>query len=241
MRIGLLAALALLPHASVGHAQAADGWYTMNTVAERCIRAEEGPAGVIRSMMALGGRYSVEEETDQRSGQITKVRITLPDLGRDVIFFRGDHRCQAALDAILSVRRAQQQQIEERYRIDPAPPNTGGGPQQGSVSPAGRTTLTQGEIRGLADQISECWNVDRGMLGLDPIVVELRVQLDSQGVVRNVVPNGAPPSDPRARSIYEAARRALMSPQCNPLRVPPSRYGTIMASVFRFNQRGLIR
>ncbi len=79
------------------------------------------------------------------------------------------------------------------------------------------------------------------MLGLDQIVVELRVVLDGQGTVRNVVPAAGLPGDARARSVYESARRALMSPQCNPLRIPPNKYQTVMASVFRFNPRGLVR
>lgn len=149
---------------------------------------------------------------------------------------RPQDRSQSVLNTLERLRTTQQQD-----RPPTARPNPSGSPQQGGGSPTGTAALTQGEIRGIADQISECWNVDRGMLGLDTIVVELRVQLDSQGVVRNVVPNGSAPADPRARSVYELARRALMSPQCNPLRVPPSKYQTVMASIFRFNPRGLVR
>ncbi|MBX6376448.1 MAG: hypothetical protein IRZ13_19760, partial [Acetobacteraceae bacterium] len=115
------------------------------------------------------------------------------------------------------------------------PPRAGGG------APTGAAELTAGEIRGLAEQISECWNVDPGMVGLAEIVVELKVQLDAQGNVRNVLPATAIPSDPRARSVYESARRALLSPQCNPLRVPPGKLQTVMASTFRFSPRGLVR
>lgn len=149
---------------------------------------------------------------------------------------RPQERSTSVQNTLERLRNTQQQD-----RAPTARPNPSGAPQQGGGSPTGTAALTQGEIRGLADQIAECWNVDRGMLGLDTIVVELRVQLDGQGVVRNVVPNGSPPSDPRARSVYESARRALMSPQCNPLRVPPSKYSTVMSSIFRFNPRGLVR
>ena len=149
---------------------------------------------------------------------------------------RPQERSQSVLNTLERLRTAQQQDRPPTARAAPS-----GQPQQGGGAPSGTAALTQGEIRGLADQISECWNVDRGMLGLESIVVELRVVLDRQGMVRNVVPNGAPPSDPRARSVYESARRALMSPQCNPLRVPPSKYQSVMASVFRFNPRGLVR
>ena len=149
---------------------------------------------------------------------------------------RPQERSTSVQNTLERLRTAQQQD-----RPPTARPNPSGSPQQGGGSPTGTAALTQGEIRGLAEQISECWRVDPGMLGLDQIVVELRVQLDSQGVVRNVAPAAGLPGDPRARSVYESARRALMSPQCNPLRVPPGKYQSVMASIFRFNPRGLVR
>jgi hypothetical protein len=103
------------------------------------------------------------------------------------------------------------------------------------------TSLTQAEVRSLRDQFSECWNVDAGMLGLQEIVVEMRVQLDGQGNVRNMMPAGNMPNDPRVRSVFESARRALLSPACNPLRLPPEKYEAVMQSIFRFSPRGLIQ
>jgi hypothetical protein len=38
----------------------------------------------------------------------------------------------------------------------------------------------------LAEQITECWTIDQGLLGTDNTVVELRAQLDSQGNIRNI-------------------------------------------------------
>ncbi|MBY0334708.1 MAG: hypothetical protein K2X49_28990, partial [Acetobacteraceae bacterium] len=149
---------------------------------------------------------------------------------------RPQERSPSVLNTLERLRQ-QQQERPPTARANPAP----GAPRQGGGTPAGAATLTAGEIRGLADQISECWSVDRGMLGLEQIVVELRVQLDGQGVVRNVVPATGVPADPRARAVYESARRALMSPQCNPLKVPAAKMQTIIASTFRFNPRGLVR
>ncbi len=134
------------------------------------------------------------------------------------------------------LRNAQQQE-----RAPTARPNPSGAPRQGGGSPTGTAALTQGEIRGLADQVAECWNVDAGMLGLQEITVELRVQLDGQGNVRNVVPAGNAPTDPRVRAVFESAKRALLSPSCNPLKVPADKLQTVMASTFRFSPRGLVR
>jgi len=139
-----------------------------------------------------------------------------------------------------TLERLRQQAAQQPPTARPNP--QAGRPAAGGGSPTGTAPLTQGEIRGLAEQVGECWSVDGGMLNLAEIVVELRVQLDSQGNVRNVVPGDrGVPSDPRARAVFESARRALLSPQCNPLRVPADKHATVMASTFRFNPRGLVR
>jgi hypothetical protein len=148
---------------------------------------------------------------------------------------RPQDRSQSVLNTL---ERLRQTQAQDR------PPTTrpsAGAPQRGGGAPTGTAQLTAGEIRGLAEQISECWSVDAGAPDIARIVVELRVQLDGQGNVRNVVPASGIPSDPRARAVYESARRALLAPQCNPLKVPANKLDTLMASTFRFNPRGLVR
>jgi hypothetical protein len=114
-----------------------------------------------------------------------------------------------------------------------------GSPQQGGGTPTGTAALSAGEKAGLADKISECWSVDGGGLGVRDVVVSLRVEVDAGGVVRNVRSDGPPPSDPRARSVYEAARRALLDPKCNPLPLPRERLAALRDTVFRFNPRDL--
>jgi hypothetical protein len=109
-------------------------------------------------------------------------------------------------------------------------------------SPSVAARLTQAEARALSEQIGACWRVDAGILGLQDIAVELRVQLDGQGNVRNIVPGDrGVPNDPRSLAVYESARLALLSPQCNPLRVPPDKHRAVMESIFRFNPRGLVQ
>ena len=133
--------------------------------------------------------------------------------------------------------RRQQQQQQEPPRARPNPPQ--GAPQAGGGAPTGTAALSAGERTGLADKIGECWKVDAGALGLREIVVELRVDVDAGGVVRNVRPNGTAPSDPRARMVYEAARRALLDAACNPLPLPRERLAALRDTVFRFSPRDL--
>jgi len=148
---------------------------------------------------------------------------------------RPQERSASVLNTLERLR--QQQQAEApRARPNPAQQAAAGG-----GAPTGTAALTAGEIRGLADQIGECWNVDAGAPNLADIVVELKVRLDGQGNVRNVLPAGSVPSEPRARAVYEAARRALLAPQCNPLKVPATKLAALEVSTFRFSPKGLVR
>ncbi|MCW8088502.1 cell envelope integrity protein TolA, partial [Sabulicella glaciei] len=144
-------------------------------------------------------------------------------------------RSQSVLNTLERLQAAQRQTQPPTARPNPAP----GAPQQGGGVPQGTANLTASERAGLADKISECWSVDAGAPGLNQISVELRVEVDAGGVVRVVRPNGSPPSEPRARMVYEAARRALLDPRCNPLPLPRERLAALRDAVFRFRPSDL--
>jgi hypothetical protein len=148
---------------------------------------------------------------------------------------RPQERSRSVLNTLENLRSAQRQ--TEAPRARPSPQS--GAPQQGGGTPTGTASLSSGEKAGLAEKISECWSVDGGGVGVREVIVELRVVVDAGGVVRNVTSNGAVPSDPRARSVYEAARRALLDPRCNPLPLPRERLAALRDTVFRFNPRDL--
>ncbi len=139
------------------------------------------------------------------------------------------------LNTLERLRAQQQQPAPPTGRPNPAPPS----PSPGGGVPQGTANLTASERAGLADTISECWSVDAGAPGLNQIVVELRVEVDAAGTVRVVRPVGAMPSDPRARMVFEAARRALLDPRCNPLPLPPQRLALLRDAVFRFRPADL--
>ncbi|MBR0655281.1 hypothetical protein GXW79_09320, partial [Roseomonas arctica] len=149
---------------------------------------------------------------------------------------RPQERSSSVLNTLDRLRTTQQQTEPPRAR-----PNPQSAPVAGGGAPTGNSTLTAGEIRAIAEQVSECWSVDAGMVGLSSIVVELRVQVDGQGVIRNAIAaSGSPPSDPRARAVFEQARRALTDTRCASLRIPRDKIAEVQASVFRFNPRGLV-
>jgi hypothetical protein len=165
-------------------------------------------------------------ETNQRpgSGQTPPVQ-------------RPAERSNSVQNTLDRLRAQQAQNQPPRSRVNPA----AGAPSAGGGAPTGAAALTSGEIRGVADKISECWSVDAGAPNLETIVVELRVEADAAGVVRVVRPAGSVPTEPRARAVFEAARRALMDPKCSPLPFPRDKLAAINNAIFRFNPRGLTR
>jgi hypothetical protein len=132
--------------------------------------------------------------------------------------------------------------LQQQQNQPPRPAQPQGGAPRAAGAPGGTAAtpgLTRGEIDGLSNKISECWAVDAGMLGLADITVEMRVRLRPDGSVVQVIP--ARQYTGREQIVAEQARRALLSPQCNPLPIPREKIGTVEASVFRFSPRGLVR
>jgi len=150
---------------------------------------------------------------------------------------RPAERSNSVQNTLDRLRAAQQQSAPPQGR----PSTAAGRPAAGGGSPTGNAQLSQGEIRGVADKISECWSVDAGMQGLDQMVVELQVVVDDGGVIRSVRSPRGVPTEPRARALYDMSRRALLDPKCNPLPVPSEKLQAIRTSIFRFSPRGLIR
>ncbi|UPG71887.1 hypothetical protein MVG78_15280 [Roseomonas gilardii subsp. gilardii] len=158
-----------------------------------------------------------------------------PGTGRTPPARNTDERSQSVLSTLEKLRAMQAQNEAPKSRANPAP----SGSTQAGGAPTGTAALSSGEKTALANTISECWSVDGGALNIRSVIVEMRVDVDGSGTVRNVRPNGSVPSDPQARSVYEAARRALLNPQCNPLPLPKDRLEALRNTVFRFNPRDL--
>ncbi|APT57502.1 hypothetical protein RGI145_10735 [Roseomonas gilardii] len=158
-----------------------------------------------------------------------------PGTGRTPPAKNTDERSQSVLSTLEKLRAMQAQNEAPKSRANPAP----SGSTQAGGAPTGTAALSSGEKTALANTISECWSVDGGALNIRSVIVEMRVEVDAGGTVRNVRPNGGVPADPQARSVYEAARRALLNPQCNPLPLPKDRLEALRNTVFRFNPRDL--
>lgn len=87
-------------------------------------------------------------------------------------------------------------------------------------------TLSQSEIGGVVEQIARCWNVPSGARGASDLKIEIAVEINSDGTVRDarIVDTARYGSDDVFRAAAESARRAVLNPQCSPLRLPPDKY-----------------
>ncbi|MBO1075421.1 energy transducer TonB [Roseomonas marmotae] len=150
---------------------------------------------------------------------------------------RPAERSNSVQNTLERLRAAQAQQEPPRARASTA----AGRPASGGGSPTGNALLSQGEMRGVAERVSECWSVDAGMMGIDQMVVELRIDVDAGGTVRNVRAANGVPTDPRGRALFDMSRRALLDPKCNPLPVSREKIPALNNTIFRFNPKGFIR
>jgi len=224
IKIAAIAAIAALG-GSLAAAQTEDHAHTRTLAEAHRICSEQGQSSsacteASRAVRATFRARSLKEGAAMSAAEAEKPR---PQEGG-----------QSVLNTLERLRAAQQQQQAPTAR-----PNSAGAPAQGGSTQQGAGNLTAAERTGLADRIGECWSIDAGASGVQNIVVELRVEVDAGGTVRAVRPNGAIPTEPRARSVYEAARRALLNPRCNPLPLPPARLAALRDVVFLFNPRDL--
>lgn len=194
-----------------------------------------------------------------RGADTSSYRITYTVLREESLFHNGAHRnvfvvARSAEGQFNNISRVQDvyridrqtllplsyQQIIERGVGDPqAAWNARLSSGQPAATPA-HNALTDMELGTIARHIQTCWSVALPA-ALQDIVVELRVETDSAGNVRGVRPNGDMPAEPRARAVYESARRALLSPSCSPIPVARERLHLLGNVVLRFSPRGLER
>ena len=88
-------------------------------------------------------------------------------------------------------------------------------------------------------QIEQCWSLPAGARDAENIIVVIRAVVNPDGRVRTakIVDSGRLAQDPFYRSMAESARRAVLNPRCQPLRLPLEKYSEWRVTVFRFNPK----
>jgi hypothetical protein len=88
--------------------------------------------------------------------------------------------------------------------------------------------------------VAQCWNVPAGARDAKDLVIEIRVVVDPDGIVRQatIVDQARLLSDPPFRAAAESARRAFFNPLCKPLHLPPDKYAIWKELVVDFSLKG---
>ncbi|MDH5410434.1 MAG: hypothetical protein OEY16_03520 [Alphaproteobacteria bacterium] len=88
------------------------------------------------------------------------------------------------------------------------------------------TRLTVSEVDAVKNQFIKCWNVPVGARNPEELVVEIKIWVDRDRMVRKaqIIDSSRMASDRFFRAMAESARRAVLHKNCNPLKLPPDKY-----------------
>lgn len=97
--------------------------------------------------------------------------------------------------------------------------------------------LNSSELDAVRAQVMGCWLEPTGLREGDPMVVEIRVEVNEDRTVRSakVVDTARMRTDSFYRTLAESAVRAMYNPRCSPLKLPPDKYSTWRSITFRFS------
>lgn len=99
--------------------------------------------------------------------------------------------------------------------------------------------LSISELDALKRQLSQCWSPPAGMKDAETMVVDLKVSLLPDGTVSevNIVDMSRYQSDNQFKPAADAARRAVLNPACNPLKIPADKYEQLKSFTLKFDPR----
>lgn len=109
------------------------------------------------------------------------------------------------------------------------------------TAPVTSDVLALSEMDALKYQLAQCWNVPTGAMDAENLIVDIRVQVGPDRVVRaaEIVDQGRYNSDTFFRAAADSARRAMFNPRCTPLALPPDKYDLWKDILIRFNPKDM--
>ena len=92
------------------------------------------------------------------------------------------------------------------------------------------------------DTVTPCWNVPAGAKNAANLAVLIRLDMRPDGTVNqaSIEDQARYMSDQFYRTAAEAARRAVLNPRCNPIKLPPEKYEFWRDIVINFDPRDLL-
>lgn len=103
-------------------------------------------------------------------------------------------------------------------------------------------SLSVSEMDAIRRQVSNCWLVPAGAKDAGALIVEIDVVMNPDRTVRSatVVDRARMAADPFFRAAAESALRALRSPTCTPLKLPPEKYETWNRFTITFDPKDML-
>jgi hypothetical protein len=125
----------------------------------------------------------------------------------------------------------------------PSPPAPPAPPQQQATLSNPNYKLSSSDEDKVRRTIEPCWNIDPGMKNYGSLQVELKLTLNPDGSVRDVVIQdmGRYAQDSSFRAAADSARRALTNPRCNKLPLPLDQYTNWQTTYLRFDPKDILR
>lgn len=102
--------------------------------------------------------------------------------------------------------------------------------------------LLVSEADALRQQLSQCWSIQAGARYAENLVVEVELTINRDRTVQNavVVDRWRYNQDPAFRAAADSAIRAVLSPMCTPLRLPPEKYEGWKKTIVSFDPKDML-
>jgi outer membrane biosynthesis protein TonB len=100
--------------------------------------------------------------------------------------------------------------------------------------------LAADELSALKRQIGQCWNFPAGASNAEQLIVTVRVTMNPDRTVQNASIASGAGAHPMARQAEESALRAILSPACSPLLLPPDKFAMWQTFTLRFDPRFML-
>ncbi|MEE8515790.1 MAG: cell envelope integrity protein TolA [Alphaproteobacteria bacterium] len=126
-------------------------------------------------------------------------------------------------------KQSKPEQPPKKVEKKPAPP----------LPPTLAQRMTISELDAIRSQIEQCWNIPAGARDAQDLVVDISVVMNPDGTVRQatIVQRSRMSRDSFYRAAAESALRAVLNPDCSPLRLPPQKYNQWKTFTLSFNPR----
>jgi hypothetical protein len=146
----------------------------------------------------------------------------------------------SAFDALLKnlAKRPLTPDPQPPDKSKPAPPAQHQASSQ-PIAPLG-SQLSTSEIDLVRQQIEQCWNVPAGARDAANLRPEIRVYMNRDGTVRSAeLVNREQMTDPFFQAAADSARRAVLNPRCQPLKLPPEKFDQWQTFTITFDPKDI--